>query len=428
MLNADPPQHTPRAPQTADSAIDTSRLSGNATGPAPPRCVSPRPASGVSSPRLPSAGRAKSLCTRALPSARAIRFGLEFDDGTLVALGGRGLIGRAPTAGADAGIEHLIPLADRTLSVSRTHLEFCVGEAGLWIRDCASTNGSQIEIGGDRYSVAADELVAAPPGCTVHLGVRRVRVRTIGGRAAVGPATVEWGAATRTGAARRHNEDAYCAEAPVFVVADGMGGHAAGELASREVVDALLSLTGDLQVTGEMFATCLADARARLAGIPVLDGGAPPGATLSGVIVTQSDDDEPQWMVINLGDSRTYRMGAQGFRQLTVDHSVAQELVDAGLVAASDARTHPLGSVLTRAVLAETDHLPDVWLLPMTPGERILVCSDGVTRQLDDAFIAGVLGALPDPLAAAQELVNPAAGFRDDATALVIDAVGTGSP
>jgi protein phosphatase len=253
-------------------------------------------------------------------------------------------------------------------------------------------------------------------------------VRTIGGRAAVGPATVEWGAATRTGAARRHNEDAYCAEAPVFVVADGMRGHAAGELASREVVDALLSLTGDLQVTGEMFATCLADARARLAGIPVLDGGAPPGATLSGVIVTQSDDDEPHWMVINLGDSRTYRMGAQGFRQLTVDYSVAQELVDAGLVAASDARTHPLGSVLTRAVLAETDHLPDVWLLPMTPGERILVCSDGVTRQLDDAFIAGVLGAVPDPLAAAQELVNPAAGFRDDATALVIDAVGTGSP
>ncbi len=427
------------APQTGDSTTDTSRVTVSdrataAASPAAPRCRSAISVPVASSPRLPTLALAKSPCAQGVPQlgasppARPARYRLEFDDGTAIAVRGRGLIGRAPTAGADSDVEHLIQLVDDTLSVSRTHLEFGIGESGLWIRDCASTNGSHIEVDGQRNPIEAAVPVTVPSGCVIHIGARRVRVQTTSGRAVIGPATVEWGVATHIGAARQQNQDAYCAEAPVFVVADGMGGHTAGQLASREVVESLRTLTGDLQVTREMFTARLVEARIRLGQIPACDGP-PPGTTLSGVIVTQSDDDDPYWMVVNVGDSRTYRSDADGLSQITVDHSVVRELIDAGVVTAADAPSHRLGNLLTRAVLAQIDHLPDVWLLPISRGDRILVCSDGLTRELDDPSIARVLRAAADPLAAADELVNTAAdaGCRDDVTALVVDAVTVGS-
>jgi len=281
---------------------------------AAPRCRSSLSAPVAATARLSGPALAKSPCAQAVPrptgaAAGPGQYRLEFDDGTEVVVRGSGLIGRAPAA--DSDVEHLIQLVDDGLSVSRTHLEFGVGDSGLWIRDCGSTNGSHIDVGGQRTPVGAALPVAAPPGCVIHLGARRVRVRTTSGRAVIGAATVDWGVATRRGAARRQNQDAYSAEAPVFVVADGMGGHAAGDVASREMVDALRTLRGDLQVSREMFAAAVADARAQLGRIPAGDGP-PPGTTLSGVIVTQSDDDEPHWMVVNVGDSRTHRMMPAG--------------------------------------------------------------------------------------------------------------------
>ena len=379
-----------------------------------------RTARGASTGSFP---QTKSPCTQNLPRSRLARFGREFDDGTWVAVRASGLIGRAPNPAGHTDVEQLIPLADTTLSVSRTHVEFGIGESGLWIRDCGSMNGSAIEVDGHRRPVDT----AAPSGSVIHLGARRVHVRTIGGRAVIGPASVEWGVATRMGPARRRNQDAYGAHAPVFVIADGMGGHAAGELASREVVESLLSLTDDVGVTAEMLTACLADARARLARIPANDGP-PPGSTLSGVIVTQNDDGEPYWMVVNVGDTRTYRCGPGGFAQITVDHSMVRELIDAGVVTAAEAQALPIASVLTRAVVAGIDHPPDIWLLPLAPGDRIAVCSDGVTRELDDASIARIVRTVADPLAAADELVSAAAsaGWHDDATALVVDAMAIG--
>jgi serine/threonine protein phosphatase PrpC len=395
----------------------------------------PRSTPSSSSPRLPVALLAKPFCTQGVPQDITPppgpfpkRYRLEFDDGTSVAVRGRGFIGRDPGAGADTDVEHLIRLVDDTLSVSRTHLEFGVDESGLWFRDCASTNGSEIEIDGHRSPLEGTVPVTAPPGCTVHLGARHVRVETTSGRTVIGRATLDWGVATHIGSARQHNQDDYCSAAPVFVVADGMGGHAAGDVASRQMVESLLAVAGHTCVTPEMFMACLADARARLGRIAV-SGGPPPGTTVSGVIVTQRDDDDPCWMVVNVGDSRTYRLDADRLRQLTVDHSVVQELIDAGAVTPSEARSFPIGNLLTRAVLAGIDHPPDVWLLPIRPRDRILVCSDGLIRELDDRRIAGVLRAVADPQEAAGELVSiaVAAGCRDDVTALVIDAVATRS-
>jgi protein phosphatase len=356
------------------------------------------------------------------------QFLLEFDDGSSVFVRGRGLIGREPAPAAGAEIDQLVRLVDQTASMSRTHLAFGVGESGLWVQDCGSTNGSRIEIDGHSYPLERQRPVTAPPGCTVHMGVRQVRVRTIIGGAVIGRAMVDWGVATHVGATRKKNQDAHGTQPPVFVVADGMGGHDAGDIASREVVDSLRGLTGNTHVTREMLMSCLAHARARIGQIRAAEQR-PPGTTLSGVIVTHDDGGTPCWMVVNVGDSRTYHLASDGFRQISVDHSVAQELVDAGLVTTSAARFVPFGNRLTRAVVAGTNYLPDVRLLPMRPGDRILVCSDGLTRTLDDATLAGALRANVDPRAAAHELVDAVveAGGRDDVTALVIDAVAVSS-
>ncbi|WP_239591549.1 PP2C family protein-serine/threonine phosphatase [Mycolicibacterium tusciae] len=238
----------------------------------------------------------------------------------------------------------------------------------------------------------------------------------------IGGATVDWGVATRIGARRNVNQDAYCTQAPAFVVADGMGGHAAGAIASREAVDAVAALSGQTGVTGEMLETCLADASARINQIPV-DHGRPPGTTLSGVIVTHADK-VPIWMVVNIGDSRTYRVNSDGIRQISIDHSVVQKMINAGAITASAAASLPYRNLLTRALRGD-EHRADTWRLPMRTDDRILICSDGLTREIGDAHIARVLRNIAEPLAAADELVNAAgdAGGHDDATALVIDVV-----
>jgi serine/threonine protein phosphatase PrpC len=354
---------------------------------------------------------------------RLAQWRLEFEDGTSLPVTGSGLIGRDPVAATGEKVEHLVALADDTLSLSRTHLEFGIGEFGLWVRDRLSTNGSEIEVNGRRTPIERGSRIPAPSGCTIHMGARRLKVRMATGRVLPGVATIDWGVATHMGASRRQNQDAQCTAPPVFVVADGMGGHSAGELASRAAVEALSALAGQVPVTVEMLTACIADARARIGRISAGSGRAP-GTTLSGVIVTQIDD-VPSWLVVNMGDSRVYCLDAEGFRQITVDHSVVQELVAAGAITPSAAASHPVRHMLTRALLAGIDHPADMWLLPMTAGDRILVCSDGLTREVDDRAIAGILRATSDPRAAADELALAASDMRghDDVTALVIDAV-----
>jgi protein phosphatase len=219
------------------------------------------------------------------------------------------------------------------------------------------------------------------------------------------------------------NQDAYCAGSPVFVVADGMGGHCAGDVASREVIEAILPLVGRVPVIGAMLRACLTDARARIARIAV-DSGRPPGSTLSGVIATRIDG-VPSCVVVNIGDSRTYRLDSDAFRQLTIDHTVVQELIDAGAIAPSAGASYPARNLLTRALLGATEHPADVSVRAMRAGDRILVCSDGLTRELDDGLIADVLRTTSDPHVAADSLITAAigGGGHDDLTALVVDVL-----
>lgn len=232
---------------------------------------------------------------------------------------------------------------------------------------------------------------------------------------------LNWGSASR-GAHADHNEDSFCTAAPIFVVADGMGGHAAGELASSAVITSLATLSGQEQITDAQIGACITKARK---WIGQLDAGLgkSPGATLTGVVVTEGEN--PCWRVLNIGDSRTYLLDAESLTQLTTDHSVTQELVDQGAISLQETHTHQYAHVLTRAILHDEVHPLDINEIPLHRGDRILVCSDGVSGPLDNDMLADLLSLHADPHEAAEAIIAAAvaAGGTDDATALVIDAV-----
>ncbi|MGE5831051.1 MAG: PP2C family protein-serine/threonine phosphatase [Micromonosporaceae bacterium] len=232
---------------------------------------------------------------------------------------------------------------------------------------------------------------------------------------------VRWGSATHAGRVRPTNEDRSHAKPPVFVLADGMGGHAAGEVASQLAVDEFRRLTEPLKS---------ADVRAAVdrANAAILDAAKHSesyrgmGTTLVALIlVTESGKD--RLLGVNLGDSRLYRCRAGALEQLSVDHSQAQELVQAGVITADERGTHPLSNVLTRALGHGSNPQADYWLLDPAPGDRFLLCSDGLTAELPDHRIRTVLSGSEGPDAAAAELVRLAvqAGGRDNVTTVVVD-------
>lgn len=237
------------------------------------------------------------------------------------------------------------------------------------------------------------------------------------------PVSVAWGAASDVGRRRTLNEDAFLAAPPLFLVADGMGGHQAGEIASATVVDEFARLSGRASLTIHDVQEALRTARSRVDALPE-GGGAGAGTTLAGVAVVDVDG-EGYWLTVNLGDSRTYRLSEGELEQVSVDHSVVQELIDAGQLDAASAARDARRNVITRAIGAGSDSEADFWLLPAEEGDRILVCSDGLPTEVDDARIREILAAESHPQAAADRLVAEAvaAGGRDNVTAVVVDAL-----
>ncbi|XAS65066.1 PP2C family protein-serine/threonine phosphatase [Pseudarthrobacter sp. So.54] len=235
------------------------------------------------------------------------------------------------------------------------------------------------------------------------------------------------GYGTDRGLRRETNEDSFIASDPVFAVADGMGGHEAGEVASGICVRTLARIPQ--QAAGARNTTA-ADVQEllQMADESIREAtGARAGTTLSGVVVVEQTG-SPCWLVLNLGDSRTYRLSHGELRQVSVDHSEVQELVDAGQITAAQAAVHPRRHVVTRALGTGDAVEADYWLLPMAEGDRILVCSDGLNGELDDEHIARILRSRPDPQAAVDELIQSAlrSGARDNVTCIVLDAADVG--
>lgn len=233
---------------------------------------------------------------------------------------------------------------------------------------------------------------------------------------------LNWGAASHPGRVRDYQQDAYLAQPPVFVVADGMGGHAHGEAAAKAAVQSFSRVPGPWLSADEVRAA-VEDAAHRVAALAG-DDPAAPGTTVVGVGLTVVEG-RVAWLVFNVGDSRAYRLAGNMLQQISVDHSRVQELSDQMGLDREVARNLPGGHVITRALggglgVPEVDH----WVLPAAVGERILLCSDGLTDEVRDADIARILLEHSDPQAAAVALQEAAlaAGGRDNVTVLVIDA------
>lgn len=242
-------------------------------------------------------------------------------------------------------------------------------------------------------------------------------------------AKVELGVALATDVGRHRpvNEDSILAECPVFVVADGMGGYDAGDRASQAVVAAFRDVlcTGDPVELGAIRVALSAADEGVAAVAAQTERGA--GSTLTGVVLLEREG-EPYWLIINVGDSRVYRhMGAE-LEQLTVDHSLAQELVDVGELTAHSRRDFAERNVITRAIGA-ADSRADSWLMPVTTGERILICSDGLHGELPDEEIRALLTMSGRPAAAALSLIDAAlrAGGHDNISVIVLDVVAGGA-
>ncbi|MGV3713288.1 PP2C family protein-serine/threonine phosphatase [Pseudolysinimonas sp.] len=234
-------------------------------------------------------------------------------------------------------------------------------------------------------------------------------------------------AATDPGMRRKVNEDAYLAEAPVFLVADGMGGYEAGDLASAAVVSAFRDALGGrdyARLEDVRDALLAADDRVAQVASATTRGA---GSTVSGITLVQHDG-EPYWLVFNVGDSRVYRHVGTELAQLTVDHSLGQELVERGELRREDLQTFPDRNVITRAIGA-ADSMADSWLVPVVNGERLLICSDGLHSEVDDESIRAVLTMSGKPETAAQALVARANqnGGRDNISLIVLDVLAGGS-
>jgi protein phosphatase len=231
-----------------------------------------------------------------------------------------------------------------------------------------------------------------------------------------------WGSATDRGVVREVNEDALLTFPPVFLVADGMGGYDAGDLASRIAVEEFASLAGAVAVSVDDVHACFTRAGARMRA--EFTGGRQGGTTVAGVVLTELER-EPYWLVFNVGDSRVYRLSDTGLEQVSVDHSVAEELAEAGVISREQLATHPDRHVLTRALGTGEAPEPDYWLLPVGDRDRLLLCTDGLVRELSEDHLARVLDDDEGPQDVADRLVADAVahGGRDNISVVVIDVV-----
>nr|MCU0257945.1 Stp1/IreP family PP2C-type Ser/Thr phosphatase [Solirubrobacteraceae bacterium] len=224
---------------------------------------------------------------------------------------------------------------------------------------------------------------------------------------------------TDTGRQRRANEDAFLARAPLFAVADGMGGAQAGEVASRTAVETLAAgLPAGPGGVEERLADVVRTANLRIHELSVADDErAGMGTTL-----TVAHVGPHELTIAHVGDSRAYRRRDGVLERLTTDHSLVEELVRQGRLSPEEAEEHPQRSIITRALGPEAHVVPDAHTLAGRDGDVLLLCSDGLTSMLPEARINELLGAAPDLRQAARDLVDAAnaAGGRDNITVVLL--------
>ncbi len=236
-------------------------------------------------------------------------------------------------------------------------------------------------------------------------------------------------AASHSGRVRHSNQDAwsYSLDAGIFVVCDGMGGAAGGEIASRAATEAFLehlAMLSEPQRTNEAITQAVEAANRRVysraSHEPALHGM---GTTLVGLLT----HGQHEVAIVHVGDSRCYRWRGSELERCTEDHSLMAEQLRMGVLTEEEASQSPMRNVITRAVGTRSTVEPEVRVLPVEPGDVFLLCSDGLTRELPDAQIAEILAregqSLEEKNAALLEAALTAGG-RDNITTLLLE-VGT---
>lgn len=241
-----------------------------------------------------------------------------------------------------------------------------------------------------------------------------------GEAAAPRPFRLNYGFGSHRGLRRQLNEDSLVVTGNLFAVADGMGGHEAGEVASRICVETLAA--GVKEVQDDLTAEDLQDLMVRADEAIREASGARAGTTLAGVAIVR-EHQGLYWMVFNVGDSRVYRLSEDEFSQVSVDHSEVQEMVDRGYISQAEAQHHPRRHVITRALGTGEAPDADFWMLPVHDGDRLMICSDGLTTEVEDERIRQELQSRHTAQDAVDGLIGLAlrGGGRDNITVVVVD-------
>lgn len=234
-------------------------------------------------------------------------------------------------------------------------------------------------------------------------------------------ASSTFGSRTDIGCVRDHNEDSLVVAPPLFAVCDGMGGHAAGEVASEIAVDVI---AGRAPAHPDAEALGQAVEEANLAIIRAAREGA--GREGMGTTCTAALLENERLVIAQVGDSRAYLLHNGRLQQLTRDHSLMTDLIEAGKITPEEARVHPQRSVITRALGSDPRTVPDLFEINVETGDRLLLCSDGLSGMVEDADIESIMARTADPQRCAALLVNEAIanGGYDNVTVVVADVTG----
>lgn len=235
------------------------------------------------------------------------------------------------------------------------------------------------------------------------------------------PAKRPYAGLTDVGRVRSHNEDSILVEPPLFAVADGLGGHEAGEVASSIAIEALVKAAprrADAKALGRAVRTAnRAVIRATREGL----GREGMGTTLTAAIV-----DGARIAIAHVGDSRAYLLRNGHLERLTEDHSMVADMIRQGTLTEEQSRSHPQRSVITRALGSDPNMVADIFEVEAAVGDRLLLCSDGLTGMLTDEQIGKTLDAYRDSELAVRMLVDAAneAGGHDNTSVVVVDIIG----
>lgn len=234
-------------------------------------------------------------------------------------------------------------------------------------------------------------------------------------------ATTMFGSRTDIGCIREHNEDSLVVAPPLYAVADGMGGHAAGEVASEIAVN-VLAQEAPRHADGEALARAV-----EIANVTVISAAADGmGRAGMGTTMTAAMIEGERLVIAHVGDSRAYLLHDGRLQQITRDHSLVADLVASGQITEEEARIHPQRSVITRALGSDPHMHADIYELNVEAGDRLLLCSDGLSGMLLDSEIESTMRRIRDPQRCASHLVNDAitAGGHDNITVVVAEIEG----